>query len=83
MTKYSIVKKHVDEMDYYSLLLNGAPDDEFDSESWEISNKISCEQTEDDIGGIIADVFNRSFQQENAAGDFIECAKKIYTDLHC
>ena len=33
MTKYSIVKKHVDEMDYYSLLLNGAPDDEFDPES--------------------------------------------------
>lgn len=33
MKKYSIVKKHVDEMDLYSLLLNGAPDDEFDPES--------------------------------------------------
>ena len=83
MTKYSIVKKHVDEMDYYSLLLNGAPDDEFDPESWEISDKISCDQTQEDIARIIADVFNRTFQQENAAGCFMECARRIYADLHC
>ncbi len=83
MTKYSIVKKHVDAMDYYSLLLNGAPDDEFDSESWEISDKISCGQTEEDIAGIIADVFNRTFQQENTADCFRDCARKIYADLHC
>lgn len=83
MTKYLIVKKHVDEMDHYSLLLNGAPDDEFDSESWEISDKISCGQNEEDITGIIADVFNRTFQQENTAGCFMDCTRKIYADRHC
>lgn len=83
MTKYLIVKEYVDEMDLYSLLLHGAPDDEFDPESWEISDKISCNQTEEDIAGIIADVFNRAFQQEDAADRFMDCARKIYADMHC
>ncbi len=41
MTKYLIVKKYIDEMNYCSLLSGGAPDNEFDSESQEISDRIT------------------------------------------
>lgn len=82
MQKYLIVKKYVDEMDYCSLLAVGAPNNEFDTESQEISDKITYVQTEWDIARIIAEVFNRSFAHKDAASNFIDCAKKIYTDLH-
>ncbi|MDE7275502.1 MAG: hypothetical protein K2N98_01400 [Lachnospiraceae bacterium] len=82
MTKYLIVKKYIDEMNYCSLLSGGAPDNEFDSESQEISDRITCAHTEQDIAGIIADVFNRTFDHKNAAACFIDCAGKIYTDFH-
>ena len=83
MTKYSIVKKYIDEMDYLSLLAGGAPGDEFDSESQEISDKITYAHTEQDIANVIADIFSRTFDDKNEAGYFIDCARKIYTDLHC
>lgn len=83
MTKYLIVKKHIDEMDYCSLLSGGAPNDEFDSESQEISDKITDAHTEQDIAGIIAEVFNRTFNDNVAASCFDDCAGKIYADLHC
>ena len=31
MDKFRIIKKYIDEYDYYSLLKHGAPEDEFDS----------------------------------------------------
>ncbi len=61
MEKYLIMKKHIDEMDYHSLLSVGAPNDEFDTESQAISDKITYVQSARDIAQIIADVFNRSF----------------------
>ena len=36
-SKFKIVKKYVDEYDYYGLLRDGAPDDEFISEALRIS----------------------------------------------
>ena len=83
MTKYLIVKKYIDEMDYLSLLSAGAPSDEFDSESQEICDKITYAHTEQDIASVIAEVFNRTFDHKNEASYFINCARKIYTDLHC
>ena len=83
MTKYLIVKKYIDEMDYFSLLSGGAPDDEFDSESQEISYKITDAHTVQDIAGVIADVFNRTFNNNVEESCFAECAGKIYADLHC
>lgn len=80
--KYLIVKKHIDEMDYCSLLSTGAPDNEFDSESREISNKINNAHTEQDIARIIAKVFNATFGNKDAEDCFIDCAKKIHVDLH-
>lgn len=82
MQKYVIVKKYIDEMDYCSLLLHGAPDDEFDNESQEISDKITYTQTERDIAQIIAEVFQKSFDRKDSEELFIDCAKKIYADLH-
>lgn len=83
MTKYLIVKKYIDEMDYYSLLSGGAPSNEFDFESQEICDKITYAHTEQDIANVIAEVFNRSFNHENTASCFGDCARKIYADLHC
>ena len=80
--KYLIVKKYVDEMDYYSLLSTGAPSNEFDTESQKISDKISSIHTEQDIAKIIAEVFNKEFGDRNTETHFMDCAKKIYAGLH-
>ncbi len=82
MEKYLIVKKYIDEMDYCSLLSSGAPDDEFDIESKRISGMISYVQTEQDIARIIAEVFNKAFERKDDAYLFMDCAKKIWADLH-
>ena len=82
MQKYGIVKKYIDEMDYDSLLSGGAPGDEFDTESQEISDKITDALTEQEIAQVIADVFQRSFACETATAYFMDCARKIYVDLH-
>ena len=83
MKKYLIVKKYIDELDYASLLSGGAPDDEFDIETKEISDKITYNHTELDIAQIITEVFNRCFAHENTPEYFLDCAKKIFRDLHC
>lgn len=43
--KFSTVKKYIDQMDYYALLAGGAPSDEFDMESKEISAGIRYEHS--------------------------------------
>ena len=82
MTKYLIVKKYIDEMDYLSLISGGAPSNEFDSESQEICDKITNDHTEQDIAGVIAEVFSRAFDHKYEVSCFINCARKIYRDLH-
>ena len=44
--RFHIVKKHIDKMDYFDLLASGAPLDEFDIESKEISARVKCEHTD-------------------------------------
>ena len=83
MTKFIIVKKHIDEIDHYSLLASNAPCDEFDSESRKICDKITCDYTVQEIASVIAEIFSRSFGEDYDIGIFIDCARKIYTDLHC
>ena len=68
-------------MNYLSLLAGGAPSDEFNSESQEICDKITYAHTEQDIASVIAEVFNRTFNHKNETAYFINCARKIYTDL--
>ena len=57
--RFHIVKKYIDQMDYYDLLASGAPSDEFDIESKEISVRIRDDHSVQDIAEIIALVFNK------------------------
>lgn len=78
---FLIVKKYIDQMDYYALLAGGAPRNEFDSESIEISNRIHPEQSIQEIANIIAEVFNANFDERNDAMDFLVVAEQIRKEL--
>jgi len=82
-TLFSIVKKHINEYDYRSLLAGGAPDDEFDSESQKISEQISALNTQEEIALIIATVFSKSFGTAETAEDYLPLAQKIKKDISC
>ena len=76
---FNAVKKHVDQLDCCELLSGGAPKDEYDLESREISVRISPEQSAEAIADIIASVFNSSFDMRKPSSDFLvisECIKK-------
>lgn len=81
MNKYLTVKKYIDEMDYLDLLASHAPDDEFDEELMEISERVDGSQSVTEIAQIIAEVFNRQFNAENDPKIFTDCAKKIYNEI--
>ena len=78
---FDIVKRHIDEMDYYGLLAGGAPADEFDIESRAISEKIHIEQSVVEIAEIIAKVFNAQFNEQDDLAVFLPVAEKIKKDL--
>lgn len=77
MDKYEIVKKQIDKMDCYGLLSGGAPDDEFDSEAKEIAERIEITMSAEEISEIIADVFNRSFNERDKSEHFMNVAEAI------
>ena len=74
---YQVVKFAIDEFDFYGLLKDGCPADEFDAESKAIAKRISKEDTESQIAKVIADVFNKAFDCHLQASDYIEPAKRI------
>ena len=82
MDKYFIIKKYIDELDYLNLLANHAPGDEFDEESKEIAVKVTESLTVQGIAWIIAEVLNKHFNDNNSPDMFMDCAKKIYYELH-
>lgn len=82
MNRFSIVKRHIDEMDYYGLLASNAPTDEYDSESKLISNSITESSTIQEIASKIAGVFSRQFRDNLKPHWFMYCAEQIYCDLH-
>ena len=41
MNKFDVIKKYIDEFDYYGLLVSCAPNDEFDSYSHKFADVIS------------------------------------------
>lgn len=82
MDKYSIIKKCIDELDYFNLLKSHAPVDEFDGESEEIAAKVTESLTVQEIAWIITEVFNKQFNDTNSPDIFMDCAKKIYHELH-
>ena len=79
--KFLVIKKYIDQMDYYDLLASGAPSDEFDIESREISARISDDHSVQDIAVIIASVFNEYFDQHDDATAFLSVAEQIKNEL--
>lgn len=78
---FLIVKKYIDLMDCYALLAGGAPNDEFDSESKEISKKIHSDQSVQELADIISQVFNASFNEHDAPTMFLSVAEQIKKEL--
>lgn len=81
MDKYWIVKKCIDEMDYFGLLASGAPNDEFEEEVKKIAAGITDSSTMQEIAGIIAEIFDKSFGNGEQPNVFMDCAEKIYSGL--
>ena len=78
---FHIVKKYIDKMDYYDLLSSGAPSDEFDIESKEISARVRYEYSVWEIAEIIASVFNEYFDEHDSAAQFLSIAEQIKNEL--
>jgi hypothetical protein len=79
--KFKIIKKYIDEYDLFSLLDSGAPDDEFDSESYEIAKLISSDSSEDAIAKSIATVMDSAFGITTNFKKYKEIAIKIKSKL--
>lgn len=77
MKIFEIVKKAIDEFNPYSLLPE-APNDEFDSESREISTRINVDSTIEEIAEIISEVFSEEFYDNFEVKSCMETAEKIY-----
>lgn len=77
MSKYQLVKKAIDGLDVYGLLEGGAPDDEFDSESKEISDRISENDSIIQIAEVITDVFNKAFDLHEKPSVYYSTAEEI------
>ena len=78
---FHIIKKYIDQMDYYDLLSSGAPSDEFDIESREISTRVSGKHSLREIAEIIASVFNEYFDDCGDATVFLCVAEQIKNEL--
>ena len=79
--KFLIIKKFIDKMDYYALLAGGAPSDEFDIESKEISKRVRYDHSAQEIANIIASVFNKQFGEHDDASAFLSVAEQIKNEL--
>ena len=79
--RFRIIKKYIDQMDYYALLAGGAPSNEFDIESREISARIRDDHSAQDIAVIIASVFNEHFDEHDDATAFLSVAEQIKNEL--
>lgn len=77
MNRFCIIKKYIDEYDYYYLLEYGAPSDEFDSYSRKLVERIDENNTVEEIAEIIADVFYKGFGYETPVERYIDIAQKI------
>ena len=78
---FAIVKKHIDKLDYYALLAGGAPADEFDLESLEISKAVPADSSVLEIAEIIAQVFEKNFDEAAPVNSFMQTAFNIKEEL--
>lgn len=79
--KYLIVKKYIDEYDYYSLLKHGAPEDEFATEVHKICGLITENSSVGEIAEAIAETMKVAFGNEENAKRYVEIARKIKSEL--
>ena len=79
--KFLVIKKYIDQMDYYALLASGAPSDEFDIETKEICARVQYDHSAQDIAEIIASVFNAYFNEHDDATIFLAVAEQIEKEL--
>lgn len=79
--KFLIIKRFIDQMDYYSLLAGGAPSDEFDTESKKICRRIQPDNSAQEIADVIASVFNDTFDEHDASTVFLTIAECIKNEL--
>jgi hypothetical protein len=79
---YRIVKKAIDEMDYMSLLTEGAPEDEFKLEIIKLCNELSSDDSVDEISQLLANIFNQAFSANDTPEVFKVCASKIWEQLY-
>ncbi len=79
--KFLVIKKYIDQMDHYDLLASGAPSDEFDIESKEISSRVRYDHSVQDIAEIIASVFNEYFDEHDDETVFLVVAEQIEKEL--
>lgn len=79
---FSIVKKHIDEADPAGLLCF-APEDEYDSESAEISLRMSADMNAVQLSELIAEIFSRTFHPAMtfSAEQFLHYAENILHDI--
>ena len=81
LDKFLVVKKYIDQMDYYALLAEGSPSDEFDIESRMISEMLQYDHSAQEIANIIASVFNKEFGEHDDASVFLSVAERIKSEL--
>ena len=82
MNKFEIIKKYIDEYDYYNLLACCAPRDEFDSYSRKFADEITEHDTVEDIAMIIAKTMDNAFSEKVEPEKFLEIAQKIRSALY-
>lgn len=78
---YLIVKRHIDKMDFYGLLTDGAPQDEFDIETEMIARAVRPDMSVDEITAIIANIFNSQFSTSRPLSEFSPTAEGIKSEL--
>lgn len=74
---YQIVKQAIDELDVYGLLEQGAPKDEFEEEALLIAERISPNDSIQQIASVIAEVFNKEFDEHFETSAFLATAERI------
>ena len=82
MNKFDVIKKYIDEFDYYGLLASCAPNDEFDSYSHKFADVISENCTVEEIARIIAETMDKAFAEEINPEKFMETARLNRTELY-
>lgn len=82
MNRFEIVKKYIDEYDYYDLLACGSPNDEFDSYSRKLANTITDKDSIEDIARLISETLDKAFAEEIRPEKFLETAKMIRKELY-